>query len=175
MTHNARTGVRAWLPPLVLAVGLMLLMLPVFTIETTETWDQGWHIDYAAQWYYTGWPPEVIPHVGYHLLLMGLKNIARGVEFRDLAILVMISVYACTGLMTYRYLLAGGWGVSAGRRWRAAGLSAALHVVGPIMLLTLLNQNMYFGYVTPHTYHNPTSILLKPLALLLFFISLYGL
>ncbi|MCL4250185.1 MAG: hypothetical protein KJ065_18700 [Anaerolineae bacterium] len=175
MTLTARTGVRGWLPPLVLAVGLMLLLLPVFTIETTETWDQGWHFDYAAQWYYTGQPPEIIPHIGYHLLLIGLKNLAPGLEFRDLAILVMIGVYACTGFMTYRYLLAGGWGVTAGRRWRAAGLSAALHLVGPVMLLTLLNQNMYFGYVTPHTYHNPTTIVLKPLALILFFISLYGL
>jgi len=173
--RGARWSLHGWLPPLVLVVGLMLLVLPVFTFESTERWDQGWHIDYAAQWYFTGRPPEIIPHVGYHLLLMNLKNLLPGLAFRDLAILVMLSVYACTGFMTYRYLLAGGWGTSNARRWRAAGLSAALHLVAPVMLLTLLDQNTYFGYIAAHIYHNPTSILLKPLGLALFLLSAYGL
>ncbi|MCC6615146.1 MAG: hypothetical protein IT320_16835 [Anaerolineae bacterium] len=169
-----RLHLSVWLPPLALAAVLILLMTPIFTIETTEMWDHGWHINFAEQWYIYGQMPEVIPHFGYHLLLMTLKDIFRGLSFSQLAIGVMVASFVGTSFITYRYLLAEGWGMSNLRRWQAAGLSLALHMVAPMFLLTLFNKNIYFGYITPHTYHNPTSILLKPLALILFLIGVRG-
>lgn len=42
-------------------------------------------------------------------------------------------------------------------------------IVGPIFVFTL-PENIYLGYFAPNIYHNPTSILLKPLALIWFFL-----
>jgi hypothetical protein len=43
----------------------------------------------------------------------------------------------------------------------------ALQFVGPINLMTAFQKNLYLGYVYPaNIYHNPTIVLLKPLALL---------
>ena len=48
-------------------------------------------------------------------------------------------------------------------------LSLALMLVMPINLLTPTNR--YLGYFIPHAYHNPTMVVLKPLALVLFYVS----
>jgi hypothetical protein len=44
----------------------------------------------------------------------------------------------------------------------------ALMVITPINLLTLSQQNLYWGYIRMNSYHNPPMILMKPFALLLF-------
>jgi hypothetical protein len=47
-------------------------------------------------------------------------------------------------------------------------LTIALLLVAPITVFTWAQSNLYFGYLLPHVYHNPTMVVLKPLALLLF-------
>jgi hypothetical protein len=47
-----------------------------------------------------------------------------------------------------------------------------LMLVAPINLLTLNAHNLYFGYIAPHSYHNPTIILLLPLAFGVFLFAL---
>ena len=41
-------------------------------------------------------------------------------------------------------------------------------LVGPIYLFTMPNR-MYSGYIVPNPYHNPTYVLLRPFALIIFF------
>lgn len=45
-------------------------------------------------------------------------------------------------------------------------LTLSALVFTPIILLT--PENQYFGYITPHVYHNPTMIPLRPIAFLIF-------
>jgi hypothetical protein len=47
-------------------------------------------------------------------------------------------------------------------------LTFALLLANPIALLAHLDGKRYFGYVAPNVWHNPTIVLLKPFALLLF-------
>lgn len=49
-------------------------------------------------------------------------------------------------------------------------LSLALAVIMPINFFT--PENLYFGYLVPHVYHNPTVNIMKPFSILLFFMSL---
>jgi hypothetical protein len=50
------------------------------------------------------------------------------------------------------------------------GITLSLALFMPINIFT--PENLYFGYFAPNVYHNPTIIIMKPFALLLFFLSL---
>lgn len=50
------------------------------------------------------------------------------------------------------------------------GLTVGLMIIAPINIFT--PENLYFGYLTPHVYHNPTINIMKPFSVLLFFMSL---
>jgi hypothetical protein len=57
---------------------------------------------------------------------------------------------------------------SAPEAFFCAGLSLSLMLVAPINILTLPYHNLDAGYLTINVYNNPTVVLLKPLAFLLF-------
>jgi hypothetical protein len=60
--------------------------------------------------------------------------------------------------------------------WFAALWCLGLQVAGPITLATIWVNNFYWGYIYPaSTYHNPTIVLLKPLAILSFALALRAL
>jgi hypothetical protein len=155
-----------WLPPFTTFVALVLLMIPVFTFETTEMWDHLWHLQFAAEWYTTGTPPQLLPHMGYHLLLMGLHRLTQ-IDMRWLVVAIMSLSAGVGGWLVYSWLLRALPKPDMRARWQVAGLSIVLLLVAPIFLLTLPNENIYFGYMVPHPYHNPTSLLVKPISLLL--------
>ncbi len=50
----------------------------------------------------------------------------------------------------------------------SVALALSLTMVAPITIFTIPKINLYFGFISPTSYHNPTMVLLKPLALLLF-------
>ncbi len=51
--------------------------------------------------------------------------------------------------------------------WSAVGLTLVAMLVGPIFIFTF-PERTYLGYITGNVYHNPTFILLRPLAILIF-------
>ena len=71
-------------------------------------------------------------------------------------------------------LLRPAFGASAGGPQRRAGVPAAvaLMLIAPITIFTWSQQNLYFGYIPAHVYHNPTQVALKPFALLFFVAAL---
>ena len=76
--------------------------------------------------------------------------------------------YILAALLLYRMIRAtvggNGW-----LRWLSAGVIAiALLVVTPVTLFTMSSHNLYFGYIGINVDHNPTMVILKPLALVLF-------
>jgi hypothetical protein len=53
--------------------------------------------------------------------------------------------------------------------WAICILSISLLIITPVNILAIYDQCLYFGYIGITTYHNPTIILLKPIALLHFY------
>src|SRR5436190_2063620 len=61
-----------------------------------------------------------------------------------------------------------------GHRTLRLGLALAatffLLVIGPITLFTWRRHNLYLGYLSPTVYHNPMIAIVKPLAILHFWL-----
>lgn len=112
-----------------------------------------------------------VPHFLYHVTTaifyqLGLhQNVAGALVMILCYLLLLIVMYA----VLRRYV---------STTWQQLGLVSALAIVmaliAPIYLFT--GDNLYFGYFTPHVYHNPTMIIMKPFSVALFFMALrlYG-
>ncbi|MBC7811639.1 MAG: hypothetical protein H7175_10855 [Burkholderiales bacterium] len=55
------------------------------------------------------------------------------------------------------------------------GISLLLLFVAPITILSWSEERLYRPYINPHVYHNPTSVIVKPLALILMVYAVYAL
>lgn len=90
--------------------------------------------------------------------------------------LVALTFDLVTAVVAYAVVRKAVSEIFPGRKWLLAliSLAVALSVtmVAPVSVLTWRNQNLLFGYIGINTTHNPTYLLLKPLALLLFLNSL---
>jgi hypothetical protein len=162
--------------PLVATITVLLVMMvPVFAFEVREQWDHGWHIQYAANWLTNGYPPEPLPHVGYHLLLMSMYRLMPISDIALYALLINFAVYIVLAVWLYRYLLTSITDTPVTAPWVLALFTVSLMLVAPISIFTLANQNAYFGYFASHVYHNPTSLLMKPLGCLQFVFAMQAL
>jgi len=87
-------------------------------------------------------------------------------------IVLAVIFYILTAILIYK-LFSKEWENAAERskKWLAAGLTVAVMLLGPIFVFTF-PQEMYLGYINGNPFHNSTYILMRPLALLLFFYSL---
>lgn len=167
---------QATLPIVVSLAGLLVLMLIVFVRQTALDPDHLWHADYALFWYTSGAPSQVIPHIGYHVLLMGLQALLPQAQMRDMGTVVMVAANLVTAVIAYRLIL---WAVPPRRPrdyWVAAGAAFVVLFISPIILFRWLElDDVYLGFIAPTVYHNPTNILLKPLALAQFWLVVRGL
>jgi hypothetical protein len=111
-------------------------------------------------------------HILFQLLLIGVSGLLP-IGLSGAAILVAVVVYTITALILYRMIRAA----LAGTGWLpslvSAGVALALLLVTPVTLLTLPEHNLYFGYVGINVLHNPTMVMLKPFALLLFAVTIH--
>ncbi len=105
-------------------------------------------------------------HLLYQAIIIGLKDVFP-LSYELAGWIAAVAFYVIAALVLYglmRTALGGGW--------RSVGIAAvgalALLFVMPINLLTLPAHNLYFGYIGINVLHNPTIVMLKPFALLLF-------
>lgn len=153
----------------VLIVSLLLLFAPMVSYMVVQSYDYGQHIQYAQQWFETGQLSNRVPHFLYHLLLIVTQVFIPGGDFPTAARVVGTAFYVLLGVLLYVLIrpLLKGWrtlvatGVSV-------GLTLCLMLVAPINIPGWASGDLYFGYIGIHAYHNPTMVVLKPLALLLF-------
>ena len=105
----------------------------------------------------------------------GLHQLLPQLSVPDAAYVVMMAANLLLGLLCYLAL----WFALHRQRtqptmWLVSLLcsvgAVALMFIGPINLFT--PTNLYFGYITPHVYHNPTVQLMQPLAVVLFLLCL---
>lgn len=133
------------------------------------------HILWAIGLSETGHFEKPIPQFLYHISLIVISSpipisdtLAR---FNIGAVILGVICYLSTGLIVFYWLLISFY--QSIRQWRIPIiLTLVLLLVGPINVFTWSSQNLYLGYLVANVYHNPTIVLLKPFALLLFLFAL---
>jgi hypothetical protein len=163
-----------FLPFIVLLIGSTGIALTAFYGESYNYDDLGWHQDFAERLYSTGNIDPPISHIGYHIVLIGLKFLFPFVTWRWLGIIVMTGTFVMLAIMIYRYLLRAKASPSNIYRWMVCFVSLLLLIMTPITIFTWSTQNLYLGgYISPTVYHNPTVNLLRPIAFAQFLIAFH--
>lgn len=111
------------------------------------------------------------PHFLYHVATAIILTIIPNIDVNTAAAWVMILSYL--GIISVIY-----WQLRTKSNLPATvlitiitGLLAlTLAIIMPINFFT--PENLYFGYLVPHVYHNPTVNIMKPFSILLFFMTL---
>jgi len=113
-------------------------------------------------------PQSIIAHSAWQWLVV-FGNKVLGLSWGISGLFVTLaSVFIAAGILYWIFrkkcspLLSGS-------------LSLGLLLVAPIFIIEPLAKNTYFvdGYISPNVYHNPTILLLKPLAILQFIFSVH--
>jgi hypothetical protein len=112
-------------------------------------------------------PFQPTPHILFQVLTIAFKQLFALPTYILAAALVGLLCYLVTATLLYQLLLDALPETARHARWIAAAGALALLVVSPI-LVTVFNRDIYMGYISLNTIHNPTSVLTRPTALMLF-------
>ncbi|MDZ4765373.1 MAG: hypothetical protein SGI73_12540 [Chloroflexota bacterium] len=153
---------------LIVAVALLFGLVVLYYVPLATGGDWFEHIRLVAQWRDTG--VLEITHLLFHTFTLALSSLA--LPLNAAAVIVILLSCEVTALILYarmrRVMPTRPLGVAL-----AVSAALALMLIVPIPLLTL--PRLYIGYIGITTYHSPTMLLLKPLALLLFAFTLSAL
>lgn len=136
--------------------------------------DFPWHNEFVHAMRLSGRLTEA--HFLYDVLVLAIQmplekvRLVAFADYRAANYVVAMASLVATALFTFAVLkrrLATAWS-----DWQIAGVSFLLLFVDPLWVLGPGDRQMYFGYIAPNSYHNPTTLLVKPLALLTFFYAL---
>jgi hypothetical protein len=155
----------------VLVIGVALLWLPSIHNEILvgpRSHDYPMHIGLARLWYRTG--TLTYPHFLFHVLVVLVHVLVP--DFNTAGTIVALTT-TC-GLAVVLYALIYATMNRLGHRPLRLGLALAatffLLVIGPITVFTWRRHNLYLGYISPTVYHNPMIAIVKPLAILHFWL-----
>jgi hypothetical protein len=166
VTPAARRA-RAGLPWLALAAAAMALTLPTLrTAVYVGVSDFKWHAAAARAWAEGG--PLPTPHFLFQALVIALSPLLPALDWTGLAVAIAGLCKAAQAVVTAAVLEDAV--PLARRRARfgvASGLALALLVATPITFPSWAARNLYHGYLGLAVYHNPTMLLLAPLAIAL--------
>ncbi|MCL4531090.1 MAG: hypothetical protein M1282_16995 [Chloroflexi bacterium] len=168
---------RRWQSSIFIAAIAALIFTPLFLTEvyagTNATSDFPTH----AQWALdikngNPVPPYVMAHSAWQFLLLAF-NIFLGFSIQHAE---LISILLC---VAFAAGILGWWFWPAFSKanislWQAVGIVLGISIAAPVSLLWFKDHAFYLGYVGIVSYHNPTIILLRPLALLQFIYALRG-
>ena len=116
------------------------------------------------------------PHFLFEALIIACHMLFSTSDVLSTALVVAGVSAVAAALATYTFWIRQLPGENDRDYWVAALWCLGLQVVGPITLATIWANNFIWGYIYPaSTYHNPTIVLLKPLALLSFALTLRAL
>lgn len=151
---------------------LVLIAAPVFALavykeahnESIATSDFLGHARAAEQMLDIGVTP---PYFLYQLVLISVRTIFPAMDYMTAGWVVATALHVVLAVIFYvtiRPLL----GNSNRHLYSLATVVIALSlmVIAPITVPSWAQRNLYHGYIPIHPYHNPTVVLLKPLALL---------
>jgi hypothetical protein len=108
----------------------------------------------------------------YQFLVIAVHMVFKGVDYLSAGIWVVVAFQIFLGWTLYAVLR---WGLRRAFErqpaWAcviSAFFAFCLLLITPLNIITWQGHHLYFGYIGINVYHNPTSVLLKPLALLVF-------
>lgn len=163
---------RARAAPFAIALVALLVALiftPVIVTMINSGNDYPMHIWWASYWDQTGMVPSPLPHFLYQVLLIGAAHVLSGGNFFLAAAIVGVFCYISAGILLFTVIYPlFGMGSARVKTLATLLISVALLLVGPVNLMTWSSNNLLYGYIPANAYHNPTIVLLKPFALLLF-------
>lgn len=169
-TDAMRWGRWDWLLAIGLILAVWLLYAPAkFTVYGG---DYEPHLYYA---YAIGTGETVIqtPHFLFHVLVIALAPLSGldDIEGYRLAAHWLRMVAHMVTVVTLYGLLRWQWSNRSQvlQRVGIAGIALSLMLIWPIVLPTLANDNLFYGYLPAmNLFHNPTTTLLMPFALLVY-------
>jgi hypothetical protein len=116
------------------------------------------------------------PHFLWHVLVAAVHSAAPWLSWAQVAHYVVIASYGLQGAVLAWILtstvVAERW--SRRRTLSVVVVALLLVVAGPVTMLTWREQALYYGYLNMDSYGNPTHALLKPLALIVFVLTVKG-
>lgn len=144
------------------AAGLLaaLLYLPIIARMLETGYDYIVHMELAENMLHSG--RIMTPHFLLQSAVSSLSSLVQ-VPVRTATASVILLAVAATALIITRNIL-----TTLPRPCRSVPLAIALLLVAPPAVLFPLDRHLYLGYVSANVFHNPTMLLLKPLALLSF-------
>lgn len=109
-------------------------------------------------------------HAGWHFLVIIFSLLTFG-SFSPAGLLATLFSIVLMALVLFNLIkpILLGKGITL---WWGVVISIGLTLVAPISIYIIKDKQFYFGYLGLNSYHNPTMILLKPLAILVYFWSL---
>ena len=149
-------------------LGLLGLVTAIFTygfhtfLRVQPSADLDTHISFAED--IQSIADLTSPHFLFQLLLKVLH--VAGSDYATAAVWVLGLSYAAMAVLIARELERRGTALTARR---AFVLIPALLIASHVFLPTILRPNMYFGYLVPITYHNPTQQLNKLFTVWIYF------
>jgi hypothetical protein len=148
--------------------GLCLLVFAPLLRRMVTTGDFPAHADFAAQFLATGRP--AVPHFAYHLLLMATRAVMPSAGWPGAAVLVTLTALVAAALVLAFWIAAAlGPQATLPRLLLASLLPLLLLGVQPLLLPLPYGWDRWLiGYFPANQWHNPTTLLSKPVALGLF-------
>jgi hypothetical protein len=158
---------RAALPWCALALAAAALTAPgLWTAVYLGVSDFKWHARAAQEWAAGG--PLPTPHFLFQALLIAVTPLLPGLDWTGRAVALAVACKAAQAVVTAALLEGAVPLARRGARLAAAsGLALALLVATPVTFPTWAARNLYHGYLGMAVYHNPTMLLLAPLAIAL--------
>jgi hypothetical protein len=155
------------LPWLALCAAAAAVFAPVLdTAVYVGVSDFKWHARVASDWA-AGTPPST-PHFLFQALLIGLAPLMPGLDWTGRAVQLALACQAALAAVVTALLREVVPLRREGARFAAAAaLALGVMLAAPVHFTTWSERNLYHGYLGLAVYHNPTLILLKPLAVLL--------
>lgn len=158
---------RRVLPWLALAAAAAALTAPTLrTAVYVGVSDFKWHAAAARAWAEGG--PLPTPHFLFQALVIALSPLLPGLDWTGRAVAIAVLCKAAQAVVTAALLQGVVPLARRGARFAvASGLALALLVAAPVTFPSWAARNLYHGYLGLAVYHNPTMLLLAPLAIAL--------
>ena len=156
---------------LILAALVILILTPVFLWRHQDEMysDFGLHLVFTRrliQGNFAEIPAYSLAHSGLQLLVAAVYWLSlKKIPLVWINVMLLVGAQVLTTLGFYVWL---GGSPRRGWDWLRAAAALSLTIAAPVMALAGIDGKYYYGYIGLANYHNPTIILLRPLALFSF-------
>jgi hypothetical protein len=110
---------------------------------------------------------EVSSNPGWTMMVLAVRNVLS-IHHWKAAFIVQIANQVLLALVLFILVKITS---PDNNRWLAVVLPLGIMIATPFFLVALKDYRLYFGYIGINSYHNPTTVALKPYALIVFCLS----